>query len=479
MDRAGELVEAFYIKLMENAIWPRDIVNFCNMTVGGCDAMGNDIGNDLTWLALDTLVKTKSTHPLLSFRWHENVDKDLWKRAVSVVGVGTGLPAIFSDPLMIAALESWGVDRALAAEYGVVGCVEPALVGLLHGQTLGAHVNTLMCLELALNDGRRIGHTEQLGPQTGCLCDFKTMDDIMQAYETQVRHACAINRDCVYAVAKAQQACFGYPLMSSLMHGALERGQDLTKGVTYNFPTVCITGVTNVLDSLLSIEELVFESGDYSFSDLYDALMANYEGYEDLLVRIRASQNRFGNGQPRYVDLYNRICEAHTGVLETQPGPRGGYFAPGLWTTGWYVQQGRHTGPSLDGRRAGEPIADGAGPVSGRVYKSPTAVARDMAGVDAVRHYPGGYVHNQKFSSSLFRSEEQLEKLADYIETYLKIGGMQMQINVHSKALLMDALENPDKHRDLVVRVAGFSAYFTTLDPGVQEEIATRAVVEV
>lgn len=474
---ATELVEGFYIKLMENAIWPRKVVNFCNMTIGGMDAEGADQSNDLTWLALDTTAKTGSTHPLLSFRWHPGVDRTLWQRVVDVIGLGRGLPAVFSDLQMMAALESWGIPRQTAAEYGVVGCVEPALTGLLHGQTLGAHVNLVLCLELALNDGRRIGHSERLGPATGNLRDFTGMDDVWRAYTTQVAYACNINRDCVYATAETQKTMYAYPLMSALMDGAIENGRDLTHGVRYNFPTVCITGVTNVVDSMLALEEQLAQDPG-AFATMQDALHANFAGHEALRQQLLASRQHFGNGDPAFAQLYNKVCNIHQQLLQAMPGPRGDYFTAGLWPVEWHVLQGQHTAASPDGRLAGTPIADGAGPISGRPVHSPTGVIRDMAAVDAAACWPGGYVFNLKFSSSLFASPAQAAKVASFIEAFFQMGGMQMQVNTISRQVLQAAQQSPEEYKDLVVRVAGYSAYFTNLIAATQNEIIAREQVE-
>jgi formate C-acetyltransferase len=473
------LIENFYIKVMENAIWPRFVTVFANMAVGGQNEAGRDRSNDLSWMALDTLVKTGSTHPLPSVRWHPDIDKEFWMRAVEIVGKGLGLPALFSDTKIIEALISLGVPREKAIDYGIVGCVEPAILGELHGQTLGGHINTLMCLELALNDGKRFITGEQLGPRTGAMIEFRSMEDVWKAYRTQVEAACRINMEAVYASAKAQQEKYGYPLMSSLMHNAVEQGRDIAYGAKWNFPTVCVTGITNVVDSFLAMEHLVENTGKYTFAEFYDEIKCNYKGSEKLLSDIRGLDKKFGNGNAEYPRLYNKVCEVHDAIFEKQPGPRGDRFASGIWPVTWHVSQGAFTGASPDGRLAGEPLVDSAGPVSGRAKNGPTALILDMASIDSARHWPGGYVLNVKFSKDLFKTEENIEKIASLIDTFFRIGGMQMQINTHSSELLRKAKAEPEKYKDIVVRVAGYSAYFCALDEGVQDEIISRAEVTV
>lgn len=473
--QAAELIDGFYLKIMENAIWPREVVNFANMAVGGCDAEGFDASNDLTWMAIDSAIKTGSVHPMLSFRWHPTVDKDLWQRVMQLIGRGGGLPALFSDPEMISALKSFGFTAEEAADYGVVGCVEPALSGRLHGQTLGGHINLLICLELACNNGKLRMTEEQLGPETGYLRDFTSIDDILAAYIKQVHYAIELNHECVEAVAKVQKELYGYPLMSSLQHGMIEAGQDLTWGILCNRPSICITGLTNVVDSLLALIELT-DNKKYSFADFDAALDNDFVGYSNLLADINNSSNRFGNGSAEFYKLYNDICAVHNDIITKQQGPRGGNFISGLWPTSWHVRQGQYTGASPDGRLAGTPIADSAGPISARAKKGPTAIAHDMSGIDNVTHWPGGYVFNMRFSKDLFAGES-LDKLSAYIDSCFKMGIMQMQINVHSKELLLDAQKFPEKYPDLLVRVAGFSAYFVTLDPALQDEIISRSEI--
>jgi formate C-acetyltransferase len=479
VDFAVELVESFCVKVMENALWPREVVMFANCAVGGCNADGTDASNDLTWIMLDCIAKTGSPHPLISFRWHPAIPGDLWMRVVEIIGLGHGMPAIFSDPKMMKILETWGVPRDIAAGYGIVGCVELGLNGLLHGQTMGGHINLLLCLELAINNGRLFSTGEQIGPETGYLPDFFDINGLWEAYQRQTAFACEMNREAVYAVAESQQELYGYPLMSSLMKDAVGLGKDLSYGVRWNYDTVCITGVTNVADSFTVLEELVEKRKKYSYKTFYEALKSNYAGYEMLRAEVMALDNCFGNQNPEAAEWHRRVCAFHSDILKNQAAPRGDTFAPGLWTTTWHVSQGKHTGASADGRLAGEPLVDSVGPVTHRIMHGPLAAAADVAGIDSVEHWPGGYVWNARFSRELFNGKSSLKKIAQYISTYLQCGGMQIQVNTYSSELLRSAQKDPRKYRDVVVRVAGFSAYFCALSPDVQNEIIARAELAV
>jgi formate C-acetyltransferase len=344
---------------------------------------------------------------------------------------------------------------------------------------MGGHINLVLCLELAMNNGRLFSSEERIGPETGYLPDCASVDELWEAYKKQVAFACEMNRQAVYAVAESQQELYGYPLMSSLMKDAVELGRDLVYGTRWNYDTVCITGVTNVADSFIVMEDLVDKKKKYSFKAFHDALKNNYSGCEMFRAEIMALDNCFGNQNPRAAEWHRRVCAAHSDILKAMPAPRGDTFAPGLWTTTWHVSQGKHTGASADGRLAGEPLVDSVGPVTHRIMHGPLAAAADVAGIDSVEHWPGGYVWNARFSKELFAEKSSLEKIARFISTYFQCGGMQIQVNTYSSELLRLAQKDPQKYRDVVVRVAGFSAYFCALSPDVQNEIIARAELAV
>ena len=472
---AEELVDSFYVKLMENAVWPREVVMFANLSIGGRDSDGADAVNDLSLIFLESTARIRSTHPMLSVRWHPDIDRAFFDRVCELLRMGMGLPALFSDPIYEAVLEDWGMSHEEAARYGIVGCVEPAVMGLVHGQTLGGHVNLLMCLELAMNDGRTLLTDRQLGPRTGRFEDFHNIEDLWTAYTQQVEYACRLNAEAVNAVDAAQRACYGYPFMSGSMAGAIEAGRDLSRGVKVNMPTVCMVGVSNVADAMLAIEEVIYERRRFSPDMLMAALRQNYDGYEVLRRAMLNVKEKFGNGSERAVACFNRLSAIQQTALDRWAGPRGGRLTSGLWATTWHVRMGEKTGASADGRHAKEPLVDGIGAVTGRAHNGPTAVALDVAGIDARRLWQGGYTFNLKFNKALLNGPDGVRRLSAFIHAFFMENGMQMQINTIDKATLIEAQRDPEHHADLIVRVAGFSAYFCALDKGVQDEIISRS----
>ena len=472
--QAELLTEGLIIKFMENSIWPVYVVMFANLSLGGMDSEGNDMTNELSFLLVNGQMKVHSNTPMLSVRWHPNINREFWLLAHRSIRLGSGLPALFSDEQMIGALKSWGIPEKMAVEYGVVGCVEPSVKGENMGSTLGGHLNLAKCLELTLNNGRTLLTQAQLGPDTGNLTEFNSIEEILDAYTIQIESAVRYDVEMVNAAAKAQRDRFGYPIMSPTMHGSIERAQDMTDGINYNYPTICILGITDVVDSLLAIQHFVFDTKEISAKELLIAMRLNYQNNEILRQKLVNYPVKFGNGSKESVELYNRICAIHNKAASKYSGPRGDYFQCGVWPVELHVRFGKKTGALPSGRLAGTPLVDGVGACHGMDKSGPTALLRDVAGINAVDHWPGGYTFNIRFTKLIMEKEEDLEKFADLTDTFFRLGGMQMQINTISADTLRKAQEHPEKYGNLVVRVAGFSTYFVGLSKDVQDEIIDR-----
>lgn len=473
-EKADLLTEGLIIKFMENSIWPVHVVMFANLSLGGMDKDGNDAANELSFLLVNGQMKVRSNTPLISVRWHPNINREFWLLAHRSIRMGSGLPALFSDVQMIGALKSWGVPEEMAVDYGVVGCVEPAVKGETMGATLGGHLNLAKCLELTVNNGRTLLTQVQLGPDTGDLTSYASMEALLKAYTIQVENAVRYDVEMVNAAAKAQRDRFGYPVMSPTMNGSIERAQDMTDGIDYNYPTVCILGITDVVDSMLALKHFVFDTKEISAKELLTAMRLNYQNDEVLRQKLLNYPVKFGNGSEEAVALYNHICSIHNKAVTKYSGPRGGSFQCGVWPVELHVRFGKKTGALPSGRKAGTPLIDGVGACHGMDRNGPTALLRDMAGVDAVSYWPGGYTFNVRFAKSMMETEEDLERFAALTDTYFRLGGMQMQINTISAETLRKAQQHPEEYGDLVVRVAGFSTYFVGLSKEVQDEIIDR-----
>lgn len=473
-EEASELMDSFFIMIMENAIWPRQSQMFQHLSIGGCDAEGRDLTNRSSRLILESTARMRFSQPNVSVLWHPAIDASFWQDACDCILLGFGMPAVHNASVIMDIMEKWGVPRTEAPGFGIVGCVEPSVRGKMHGTTLGGHINLLKCLELALNGGQTLLTGKRMGPARATLADFNSLNEAFKAYEWQVEQAVRLNVETVHCAGNTQKALYGYPFMSSLMDGAIENGRDLAYGAKYNHLTTCMLGISNVVDSFLALEDLVFSGGPIRAPELLDALKTDFAGYETLQHSLVTHKAKFGQGDPRFVSMYERVCEIHRKILKKYTGPRGDHFYPGVWPTIWHVVFGKKTGASVDGRKSGSPLADGAGPATGSFRSSPTDILRNMAAVDSATYFPGGYTFNLWLDGKDFASATDRRKFADLVKTFMLLGGQQIQLNVLDKSILEDAQEHPEAYRNLVVRVTGFSAYFTCLSHDLQDEIISR-----
>ncbi len=474
-EEAEELVDAFIVKLMENAVSPRDAMAFQQITIGGQTKEGQDAVNPLSFLFLESIAKIRCAQPLLAVRWHPGMDKAFLKECCECLCLGTGLPALYSDSEYLKALERLKVPREEALDYTIVGCVETNIAGKSLGATLAGPFNVAKCFELAINNGRSLSSGMQLGPETGYLYEFQTMEELWEVFRKQIEYAFSLTRQGVELTYLLQKEYYGYPLTSVLMDDAIEKGRDLNEGVPIDMETLNLIGTTNVTDAFAILEKQVFQEKRYTVKTLYHALLYNFEGFEEIHKSILEETQRFGSGSSRVVEIYRRVCESCSSVFQQFTTPRGGIYAGGTWPVMFPTSLGKHTAAGIDGRKAGTPLADSVGPVQGLSRNIPTTVAADVSSLDSAKHWPGGLVFNFWIQTSLFKTEEELDKLCAYIDTYFRMGGMQIQLNTIDKDILLDAQKHPEKHKDLMVRVGGFSAYFASLSIEEQNEIISRA----
>ena len=266
-----------------------------------------------------------------------------------------------------------------------------------------------------------------------------------------------------------QKRSMRYPLLSSLLDDCLEEKTDLVFGsARYNLPGIAIFGPSNAVDGLLAIQELVFGEKALSLAEFRDALKDDYAGHEDLRERVQRRSGRFGNGREETDSFANRVHGIHSDYAGKQAGPRGGRYACGVWPVESHVHAGRCTGAGPDGRLSGAPLVDGVGACHGADVNGPTALLRSVAGLDSCRNWPAGNTFNIRLSG------DGLAPMMSLVDTFMELGGQQIQINVVDTRVLLEAQRVPELHGNLLVRVAGFSAYFTMLSKAVQDEIISR-----
>ena len=441
--------------------------------IGGTDGQGNDAVNDLSYLFLDVMEQAGLRDPNYQARVHRGSSEPFLRRALDVVKKGNGVPALFSDEACVKSLIAHGYPEAEARNYGVVGCVELALPGKSFFSTDAGLFNLPMCLELALNRGRRMKGGHRVGADTPGPENFKNIGDVIEAFRMQVNHMIGLMINDLHVIEKGNALYHPTPLSSMLVDGCLESGKDVSEGgALYNSSGIQGVGVADVADSLAALETVVFVQRHYSMSQVLKALKSNFEGYSVMRAELNRSP-KFGNNDP-LPDGYAGIVAGifHT-VLAGHQNKRSGPYVPGYYTVTCHVAFGRHTAALPSGRRAGEPFAPGLGPGNGCDHLGPTAVMNSTASVDAGLA-PNGYALNLRFDPATVAGEKGTDILTALTKGFFESGGMEVQFNVLDPQMLEDARQHPGKYPGLVVRVSGYCAYFDDLPDAAKGEIIAR-----
>jgi formate C-acetyltransferase len=336
-------------------------------------------------------------------------------------------------------------------------------------------LNLAKCLELALNDGHFMLTGTRMGPRTGKAENFASFGDFLDAFKNQVRYfirnlAAYDNLIDVY-----QGSAAPLPLCSVVIEGCLERGIEFNKGgAVYNTTSPLGVGPITAGDSLAAVKKLVYDEKKLSMEDLLGALRSNFEGKEALRLMLVNRAPKFGNDEDDVDELCNEVLRTYCDELRLYKNARGGPFVGGLYYLSANIPYGQKTAATPDGRKRGGPLNDGGiSPSHGMDTKGATAVAKSAGKLDNQR-VPHGCVLNQRFHPSLFEGEGKLELFSDYMRTFMDLGGWECQFNVVTTEMLKEAQQNPEKHRNMVIRVAGYSAYFTELEKELQDDIINR-----
>ena len=489
LDRAGalELVEALWLKFnqivyLRNSHSASFFAGFpigFNVAFGGRDETGRDESNDLSHLFLEAQAHILLPQPNLSARLHEHTPDALLDECTRVIGMGSGMPQVFNDESIIPALEAQGIAPADAVNYAIVGCVELTTHGNNLGWSDAAMFNLVKALELAMNDGKCLLTGAQLGPQTGYLTDFATYGDLERAFAVQIDHFFEKMIEACEKVEEIHQRLLPSAFLSSVIDDCLERGLDVTRGgAHYNLSGIQVIQVANVADSLAAVKKLVFDEGTVDKARLVAALQTNYEHDDELRHMLINKAPKYGNDVEWVDEIGNQWVHYFAAKFEGRTNYRGGRYHTGLYTVSAHVPMGANVGATPDGRPARAPLADGGmSAVYGRDHRGPTALLSSVARVDS---YLGsnGTLLNMKFLPRLFKSEEGAAAFSSLLRGFVKLGINHVQFNVVTREDLIAAQKDPDKYRNLTIRVAGYTAYFTELAEDLQNEIIARTSYE-
>lgn len=498
---AQELLECAYVKMGNpSKLKDRMTVEVRNgrgwggesLTIGGVDQDGKDVTNDLTFMLLEASVHTRMMNPWVCVRMHENTPYELKVKAVECIRAGYGHPKLFNDAVAIKVMERKGMSLEEARNYEVVGCVEPDLPGKEYGYHDGAYINIAKVMELSLNSGRCIdcgsqcpryekcgGAGKTLGPDTGNLAFFQNMDEVLESYDKQMQYWTEQMCRQLNLIEEVHKELKPVPYASAFFADCTEKGKDLSRGGTkYNFTGPQASGIGTCSDILSTIKQLVFDEKKYTGAQLLQAVKDNWEGHEVLYALVNSSKvHHYGNDDDYADDLFRIVFEGYCKHVSGRKNTRGGTFCPGVYTVNANVGLGLWLGASLDGRKSGEPISDNMGPVHTKVashdINGPTAIANSVTKADHSLA-TNGTLLNWKFPPECVAGPEGRENLISFIDTYLLKGGMHCQFNIMSNEMMKAAMKTPEDYRDMLVRVAGYSAYFVELGKPLQMDLIRR-----
>ena len=483
-----ELLECLRIKVMQlNFVgggklqrqkWA-GMARWHNWVIGGVTPDGKDATNELSYLLLEAARDCQTPHHTITLRVHDGTPEDLMLKALEVVKTGIGMPAFVGDKSYIEYLISQGVPLREARDYALAGCLDVNIPGKSRINAFGMFIAPLV-FEITMNNGVEPRTGRQLGPRTGDFESFGSFDEFMGALKEQLAYFMGLTVEEHNILLQAQRELFPDPVHSSLMADAIKVGRDaLDRTMPFeNGSALNVVGMVNVADSMAAVKQLVFEERKVTKKELKAALQANWQGNGHAEIRkMCLSAPKYGNGDPYVDNIAAELYKFWADTAITFPTIWGGTTKPTGISITAHAPGGALTGATPDGRYAGETLADGTmSPAQGRDTRGPTAVLRSAMTVDQVPFQ--ATLLNMKFHPSALKSTEDLRKLSSLIKTYFSFGGKHVQFNVIHRETLLDAQKHPERYRDLIIRVAGYSAYFVQLTKSVQDEIIARTQYE-
>ena len=455
-----------------------------NVTIGGQTTDGKDAVNALSFTVLQSIAQTRLTQPNLTVRYHKNLDKHFYDECVEVMKLGFGMPALNNDEVIIPSFIKWGVAPEDAYNYSAVGCVETAVPGKWGYRCTGmSYINFPRMLLCAMNDGVDLTTGKRFVEGHGMFTQMKSYDELMDAWDKTLREITRWSVIVENAIDKASERDVPDVLCSTLTDDCIARGKTIKEGgAVYDFISGLQVGIANMADSLAAIKKLVFDEGRITQQQLWDALTSDFAGEEGERIRqmLIDEAPKYGNDDDSVdqliVDAYAPYIDEIAKYPNTRHGrgPVGGIRYAGTSSISANVGQGMGTMATPDGRHAHEPLAEGCSPAHNADTHGPTAVFKSVSKLPTEK-ITGGVLLNQKMTPSMLATEENKQKLEMLVSTFFnRLHGYHVQYNIVSRETLLDAQAHPEKHKDLIVRVAGYSAFFNVLSRATQDDIIGR-----
>lgn len=449
---------------------------FVNMCVGGITRDGRDATNDLTYLLMDAVRHVRIYQPSLACRIHKKTPQKFMEKIVDVVRSGMGFPACHFDDTHIKMMLTKGVSLEDARDYCLMGCVEPQKSGRLYQWTSTSYTQWPICIELVLNHGVPLWYGKQVCPDFGDPAQYKTYEEFDAAVKKMIKYITKWTDVMTVISQRVHREIAPKPFMSILFEGPMEKGKDVSAGgAMYNYgPGVVWSGLATYADSMASIKKNVFDDKKFTLTELNKALLADFEGYDDIYAACKAAP-KYGNDDD-YVDYIAADIINYTEELHQQYKTLFSRMSHGTLSISNNTPFGEMTGASANGRHAWIPLSDGISPTQGDDFRGPTAIIKSVSKL-ANDNMNIGMVHNFKLMSGMLETPEGRNGLISLLRAACLFGNGEMQFNYVDNKTLIEAQKHPDQYRDLVVRVAGYSAFFVELCKDVQDEIISRTTL--
>lgn len=478
---AQELLECMWVKFNNQPAPPKvgitlkesgTYTDFVNINTGGIRPDGQDGVNEVSYIILDVMDEMKLVQPSSNVQISRKTPQKFLKRACEISRKGWGQPAFYNTEAIIQELLNAGKTIEDARLGGTSGCVETGCFGK-EAYVLTGYMNLPKILELTLNNGFDKYTGKQVGIETGDPRDFKTYEELFEAYKKQLHYMVDVK---VRGNAIIEKICAEHmpcPLMSSIVDDCIAKGKDYQRGgARYNTRYIQGVGIGTITDSLAAIKYNVYDNEKFSMDTLLKAMEANFEGYEAELNMVKNKTPKYGNDDDYADDIMKEVFNLYHGEVTGRPTVNGGEYRVDMLPTTCHVYFGEVMGASPNGRLAEKPVSEGISPEKGGDTNGPTAVIKSCAKMDHL--ITGGTLLNQRFAPSVVQGEEGLDNMANLIRAYFNMDGHHIQFNVFDKNVLLAAQKNPDEYKDLIVRVAGYSDHFNNLSRALQDEIIGR-----
>ena len=455
-----------------------------NVTIAGQTADKKDAVNDLSFLVLKSVAQTRLTQPNLTVRYHKNINKQFFDECVEVMRLGFGMPALNNDEIIIPSFMDWQVKEEDAYNYSAIGCVETAVPGKWGYRCTGmSYINFPRMLLCTMNNGVDLTSNKRFTKGYGYFTEMESYEELLKAWDKTVREITRYSVIVENAIDKASERDVPDVLCSALTDDCIARGKTIKEGgAVYDFISGLQVGIANMADCLAAIKKLVYEEKKITRQELWDAILDDFSSPENKKIQemlIREAP-KYGNDDDYVDQLIVEAYDSYIEEIEKYPntrynrGPIGGIRYAGTSSISANVGQGMSTMATPDGRNAFEPLAEGCSPAHNSDKNGPTAVFKSVSKL-RTNKITGGVLLNQKMTPQMLSTEENRQKLELLIQTFFnRLHGYHVQYNIVSKETLIDAQKHPEKHKDLIVRVAGYSAFFNVLSKKTQDDIIGR-----